>query len=163
MNERETQPGALEAEAAEVLSLANLAAATRSRLNADAGRLSEHEYLALKTLTVEESLSVGEIQQRIGVLPAQMSRILKSLENRGSEPSCIARKINLLDRRRVDVCLTESGRRIFADYHKARIGIIHDFLANLDEPDRVIFMKSMRLFRSYIDRRLSELSSRKES
>src|SRR5579884_3878243 len=50
-----------------------------------ANELSESQYLTLDTLvrstTTQQVLTVGELQRSIGVLPAQMSRIIRSLES----------------------------------------------------------------------------------
>jgi len=47
--------------------------------------LSESEFLALDALEDVESMSVGQLRKRVGVLPAQMSRVLKALEQRYDE------------------------------------------------------------------------------
>src|SRR5207248_7975145 len=46
------------------------------------GELKEVEFLTLALLHQHETMIVGDIQRQLGVLPAQMSRIIRSLENR---------------------------------------------------------------------------------
>src|SRR5262245_25850163 len=65
--------------------------------------LKEVEFLTLSLLQHRVSMIVGEIQRMLGVLPAQMSRIIRSLEDR-DEPLIICR-INPRDKRKIDVCL----------------------------------------------------------
>ena len=47
-----------------------------------AGDLKEVEFLTLSLLQENGILIVGDIQRMLGVLPAQMSRVIRSLENR---------------------------------------------------------------------------------
>src|SRR5262249_31073412 len=46
------------------------------------GDLKEIEFLTLSLLHKREKLIVGDIQRQLGVLPAQMSRIIRALETR---------------------------------------------------------------------------------
>ena len=69
--------------------------------------LKEVEFLTLAILHDRGTAIVGDIQRMLGILPAQMSRVIRSLENR-PEP-LIACRINPRDKRKIDVCLTESG------------------------------------------------------
>src|SRR5205807_6176815 len=74
-----------------------------------AGGLKEVEFLTLAILHEHGSMIVGDIQRFLGVLPAQMSRIIRSLENR--DRPLIACQINPQDKRKVDVCLTAWGEK----------------------------------------------------
>src|SRR5438093_10901126 len=64
-----------------------------------AGALKELEFLALSILQGRPSMIVGDIQRLLGVLPAQMSRIIRSLEAR--EPALIRCQINAHDKRKI--------------------------------------------------------------
>ena len=46
------------------------------------GELKEVEFLTLALLQANSTMIVGDIQRVLGVLPAQMSRVIRSLENR---------------------------------------------------------------------------------
>src|SRR5947209_6653659 len=69
--------------------------------------LKELEFHTLAILQERGTMIVGDIQRLLGVLPAQMSRVIRGLENR-AEP-LIACRINPHDKRKIDVQLTESG------------------------------------------------------
>jgi DNA-binding MarR family transcriptional regulator len=97
------------------------------------GDLKELEYLTLSLLRQHQSMIVGDIQRLLGVLPAQMSRIIRSLEAR--ERPLIACQINPHDKRKIDVCLTPAGDKALQDYRAARIRGIVDVLAKLPEDD----------------------------
>jgi DNA-binding MarR family transcriptional regulator len=97
------------------------------------GDLKEVEYLTLALLHQNQSMIVGEIQRLLGVLPAQMSRIIRSLEDR--ERPLIGCRINPSDKRKIDVCLTPAGDRALQDYRMPRIRGIADLLARLSEDD----------------------------
>lgn len=93
--------------------------------------LKQIEYLTLAILQDRGTMIVGDIQRLLGVLPAQMSRIIRSLESR--EPSLIACQINLQDKRKVDVCLAAAGEKALQDYQSTHVGRIADSLRELPE------------------------------
>lgn len=97
------------------------------------GDLKEVEFLTLSLLHRHETLIVGDIQRQLGVLPAQMSRIIRSLETR--DRPLIACRINPNDKRKIDVALTPEGITAFQDYQSARIGSIHSLLGKLADED----------------------------
>jgi DNA-binding MarR family transcriptional regulator len=97
------------------------------------GDLKEVEFLTLSILRNQETLIVGDIQRMLGVLPAQMSRIIRSLETR--EQPLIACRINPQDKRKIDVALTTAGRIAFQEYQTSRISSIALLLAKMSEDD----------------------------
>jgi DNA-binding MarR family transcriptional regulator len=97
------------------------------------GDLKEVEFLTLSILCHHDMLIVGEIQRMLGVLPAQMSRIIRSLETR--EQPLIACRINPQDKRKIDVALTEPGRQACQEYQTSRIASITQFLSKMSEDD----------------------------
>lgn len=97
------------------------------------GDLKEVEFLTLSLLHHHESLIVGDIQRQLGVLPAQMSRIIRSLENR--ERPLITCRINPHDKRKIDVTLTPEGMAAFQDHQSVRIGSICNLLSKLCDDD----------------------------
>jgi DNA-binding MarR family transcriptional regulator len=116
--------------------------AARSQ-NAD--ELSEPQYLAIETLahaaeSGSNTLTVGEIQRSIGVLPAQMSRIMRSLESGFAKP-LVRCELNQSDKRKIDVKLTAEGRRYYEDFRHARLSKTVDILQQLSERDRSEFVR----------------------
>ena len=97
------------------------------------GDLKEIEFLTLTILSNHGTMIVGDIQRLLGVLPAQMSRIIRSLENR--ERPLIECHINSRDKRKIDVCLTAAGDKALADYRECRVRAISDLLGKLPEDD----------------------------
>jgi DNA-binding MarR family transcriptional regulator len=98
-----------------------------------AGDLKEVEFLTLSILHRHETLIVGEIQRLLGVLPAQMSRIIRALEMR--DRPLIACRINPQDKRKIDVALTPDGAAAFQEYQTARVHSIAALLGRLPEED----------------------------
>ena len=111
--------------------------------------LGESEFLALDLLTKTESMNVGELQRGVGVLPAQMSRIIRSLEGKGDQPM-VTCTLNPDDKRKIDVSITEAGRKAHQGYQKAKLASAMGILAGLDERDRNEFMRILRLIRTKI-------------
>jgi DNA-binding MarR family transcriptional regulator len=109
--------------------------------------LSETEFLALDMLAkAGRSYTVGEIQRQVGVLPAQMSRIIRSLERKGAKP-LVQCRINPTDKRKIDVELTAAGREAHRLYREVKLGAIQKSLEVLAERDREEFMRLLRLIR----------------
>lgn len=66
------------------------------------------EYGVLRYLLyVQDNVSAGRLTEQLHVVPGRMTDILKSLENKGF----ISRCRNEEDRRKVNVCITEKGRK----------------------------------------------------
>jgi DNA-binding MarR family transcriptional regulator len=97
------------------------------------GDLKEIEFLTLSLLHERGSMIVGNIQRLLGVLPAQMSRIIRSLESR--DRPLISCRINPQDKRKIDVVLTAAGEKALNEYQGQRIRGIADVLRQLSEED----------------------------
>lgn len=108
--------------------------------------ITETEFLTLDLLSKHEPLSVGEIQRQIGVLPAQMSRIIRSLEKKGDHPQIVC-KINPDDKRKIDVELTPAGRKSYEHYRQVKLGSIERMLRGLNDHDRQELLRILRLVR----------------
>lgn len=98
------------------------------------GDLKELEFLTLSILHAQGTMIVGDIQRILGILPAQMSRVIRSLE--GRDRPYIHCRINLRDKRKVDVALTAPGERALEDYQTTRVGRLAQFLTNLVDEEQ---------------------------
>ena len=114
------------------------------------GDLKEVEFLTLTLLQDHGTMIVGDIQRQLGVLPAQMSRIIRSLENR--DRPLIACRINPRDKRKIDVCLTEAGERSLGEYQELRVNRIVGLLRDLPEEDQEDFTRLVDKLRGLLDR-----------
>ena len=109
--------------------------------------LTETECLALDIIAKSEQLlTVGKIQRQIGVLPAQMSRVIRSLESKAGKP-LVACNINAEDKRKIDVELTPAGSAAYQAYRQMKLGSIQKMLENLSEHDRSEFVRILRQIR----------------
>lgn len=97
------------------------------------GDLKESEFLTLLILHRSRTLIVGDIQRMLGVLPAQMSRVIRALEDR--DRPLIACRINPRDKRKIDVSLTPAGIRAFHEYQSARVSAVSRALSRLADDD----------------------------
>jgi DNA-binding MarR family transcriptional regulator len=98
------------------------------------GDLKEVEYLTLTILQDHGTMIVGDIQRQLGILPAQMSRVIRALEQR--ERPLISCRINPNDKRKIDVCITSAGEKALLDYRAVRVSRIGELLRNLSEEDQ---------------------------
>jgi DNA-binding MarR family transcriptional regulator len=112
----------------------------RSKQSQEA-ELSESQYLAVDLLARSAgTMTVGEIQRGIGVLPAQMSRIMRSLET-GFEKPLIRCELNQTDKRKIDVKLTADGHRAYDEFREARLSKTVTILKQLSDKDRMEFVR----------------------
>lgn len=106
--------------------------------------ITETEFLALDMLSKSQStLNVGDIQKQIGVLPAQMSRIIRALETKGDQP-LIHCEINPQDKRKIDVSLTDAGQKAHQAYREMKLSGIQNMLNDLSEEDRRELIRILR-------------------
>ena len=129
----------------EIFEISKAVWAAQSRAKADEeSDISETEFLALDFLARNDPpLCVGDIQRHVGVLPAQMSRIVRTLEQKGEKP-LIRCSINQEDKRKIDVELTDVGREAWQSYRSMKLGSIQKMLESLSENDRSDLMRILR-------------------
>lgn len=115
------------------------------------GDLKEVEFLTLSLLQEHGTMIVGDIQRILGVLPAQMSRVIRSLENR--ERPMIECRINTRDKRKIDVDLTINGEKALVDYQTKRVGRIVERLADLSDDDQDDLIRSLNKLHGLLEMR----------
>jgi DNA-binding MarR family transcriptional regulator len=118
----------------------------------DAGHLSDQEFLVLDALEQRGTTIVGDLQRYLGVLPAQMSRIIRAMESR-PEPT-IQCSINPQDKRKINVNLTDAGRKAVDGYRQVKLARIIEGLSDLAPADREEFMRILDLMREGMMRRM---------
>ena len=123
-------------------------AVTRGRRRG--GDLKEAEFLSLAILHERGTMIVGDIQRLLGVLPAQMSRIIRALEMR--EQPLIACRINPHDKRKIDVCLTPAGEKTLTEYQSQRVRGIAALLRDLPEADQADLSRVLDKLHGLLDR-----------
>jgi len=143
----------LDAMAAEIFDLYRLIAVARSRRPSGPDELSETEFITLDLLAKEQPLTIGEVQKKIGVVPAQMSRIVRALEEQGGR-GFVECSINPNDRRRVDISLTKAGEDAHHKFMAIRLGSMNEVLCVLEPDDRKNFMRIMRVLKTAFEERL---------
>jgi DNA-binding MarR family transcriptional regulator len=136
--------------AEEIFELTKISWLLRSRRRRkNAFDLTETEFLTLDLMVREPSQTVGQLRKHVGVLPAQMSRILRNLERRGDKP-LIKCAINTADRRRIDVTITEAGRKAHHAFREARVSMGAETLAHLPGNDVHEFMRILEKIRNHM-------------
>jgi DNA-binding MarR family transcriptional regulator len=114
-----------------------------------AGDLKEVEFLTLSLLQEHGIMIVGDIQRVLGVLPAQMSRVIRSLENRVRP--LIHCRINSRDKRKIDVELTTHGEKTLLEYQGKRVGRIVAQLSDLSDDDQDDLIRALNKLHSLLD------------
>ena len=114
-----------------------------------AGDLKEVEFLTLSLLQEHGIMIVGDIQRVLGILPAQMSRVIRALENR--ERPLILCRINSRDKRKIDVELTPNGEKALVEYQSKRVGRIVEQLSDLSDEDQDDLIRALNKLHSLLD------------
>jgi len=114
------------------------------------GDLKEVEFLSLAILHQHQTMIVGDIQRLLGVLPAQMSRIIRSLESR--ERPYIHCRINPTDKRKIDVCLTPAGEKALLDYQAQNVHALCGLLRHLSDEERDDLNRLLEKLQGALDR-----------
>jgi len=142
-------PSSLEQMAEEIFALTVMG--WRERISKQhSAELSESQFLTVDTLVhAADTLTVGDIQRAIGVLPAQMSRIIRSLES-GFDKALIRCELNRTDKRKIDVKLLPEGRKVYDDFRRVRLSKTVEILKNLPEQDRREFVRICGLIREVV-------------
>lgn len=115
-----------------------------------AGDLKEVEFLTLTLLQSHGTMIVGDIQRLLGILPAQMSRVIRSLENR--ERPLIQCGINARDKRKIDVCLTSHGEKVLLEYQDSRVGRIVQRIKDTTGDEQADMLRVLNKLRGLLDR-----------
>jgi DNA-binding MarR family transcriptional regulator len=115
-----------------------------------AGDLKEPEFLTLVVLQSHQPIIVGDIQRLLGVLPAQMSRIIRSLE--GRERPLISCHINPQDKRKINVSLTPAGEKALLAYQEERVGRLIERLRSLPEDEQEDLVRLVQKLNALLDR-----------
>lgn len=113
--------------------------------------LSESEFLTLDALEDVDSLSVGQLRRCVGVLPSQMSRIIKALEHRYDEKLVVC-SINAKDKRKIDVATTARGRRAVEAYRRAKILATVGALRSLSDRDLSALLRILNQIQEAFER-----------
>ena len=95
--------------------------------------MTERELLSLALLRDRGTLTVGEIHRRLGIAPAQMSRVLHRLESR-TRPH-VVRQFHPQDKRRVNIDLSPAGRKTLLECQARRAKALAPLLSGLSEED----------------------------
>ena len=114
------------------------------------GDLKEIEYLTLAILQDRGTMIVGDIQRLLGVLPAQMSRVIRSLEAR--QWPLIGCRINPNDKRKIDVGLTEAGEKALLEYQGVHVRRIAELLHDMTEEDQESLVHLLEKVRTLLER-----------
>ena len=139
--------------ASEIFDLYRAVALVRAKQPTGDTPISETEYLVLDVVSKEQPITIGDVQKRIGVLPAQMSRIVRAMETQGGR-GLVACAINAEDRRRIDLTLTDEGAEALDAYRTARMRSMHHILQILPPDDRLNLMRIVHTLTEAINTQL---------
>ncbi|MCI1666133.1 MAG: MarR family transcriptional regulator [Atopobiaceae bacterium] len=100
-------------------------------------------------LATDEPTSPTEIAQRLALTTARIANTLNCLERKG----LIKRTPDAVDRRRVQVTLTDEGRSFMVAGRKRALEDIQDLLDDLGEPDASEYVRIMGRIEALIAKR----------
>ncbi|KAA8922448.1 MarR family winged helix-turn-helix transcriptional regulator [Thermoplasma sp.] len=100
----------------------------------------------------EENSSVNRLAEMNFVTPAWITGVLDDLENRGY----IMRARNAVDRRVVNVEITERGREVLAESHRIYINFLRESLSNFTDDEIEEFTKLLKKMEETLNRSTPE-------
>ena len=141
---------ALDRMAEEIFELSKLGWLLRThRRRRHSDDLTETEFLTLDLLVNERTRTVGQLRKGLGILPAQMSRVLRGLERR-PDKALIKCTINPRDRRKIDVVISDAGRKAHRLFRQARLSTAAETLSQLPQRDQREFMRILEKIRALL-------------
>ncbi len=140
--QQENDQNSIDAMAGEIFALTIVAWKERLKTRrGQAEELSEAQFLTLETLVQSpQNQTVGDILRAIAVAPAQMSRLIRTLEEDFEQP-LVTCELNRNDRRKIDVAITPHGRKVYQEFRDSRLARTRELLAGLSETDRHDFIR----------------------
>ena len=106
---------------------------------------TEPEFATLDTLVQCGLCTVGKLQKALDVQPAQMSRIIRSLESKGDKP-LVECQLNPEDKRKINVSITRPGQTAHKEYHARRLKANKEIVAGLSEDEQKELAKLLNRF-----------------
>ena len=106
--------------------------------------VSESEFLSLDALQTHGPMTVGDLQRRVQVLPAQMSRIIRNLETKYDE-ALVNCAINAEDKRKINVQITSRGAEAADQFRHNKIEQTANSLRVLSDDDLRQLLRIVRL------------------
>ena len=87
-----------------------------------------------------DSVTSGDLSESLSVSTGRVATALKGLEKKGF----IIRRTDLSDKRRVNVLITEAGRKLVLDKHQLGIERMVKALQKLDEEEAIEFVRLVK-------------------
>lgn len=106
--------------------------------------LSMQQFRALGIVRRHPGASLSQVAERLGLTVASSSRLVESLAKAGF----MSRIDSPLDRRRVELRVTDSGERALEMARSAALGRLAEMLAALDEAERSGLERAMQTLRA---------------
>ncbi|MDQ0493095.1 MULTISPECIES: MarR family winged helix-turn-helix transcriptional regulator [Paenibacillus] len=89
----------------------------------------------------EDGVTSGRLSEYLSVSTGRVATALKSLEKKG----LVVRRTDVTDKRKVIVCITDSGKQFMIDKYNEGIAWTESILRKLDEQDAKEFIRLIKL------------------
>jgi DNA-binding MarR family transcriptional regulator len=142
----ETRLNLTDAELAARLRLVVMRLARRLRQQAPVG-VTPSQLSVLSTLSEKGPMTLGALAEAERVRPPTMTRIVMALE----EDNLVERDHDTIDRRRVNVLLTETGRRLVASNRTRKTAYLADRLRDLPAEDRATLQRAEEVLEQILE------------
>ncbi|WOF23525.1 MarR family transcriptional regulator [Microbacterium betulae] len=110
--------------------------------------MTDGQFAVLVALTVHGPHTLSALADREGITAPSMNRTVNGLEELGH----LTRRENDVDRRKVSIDITESGRAIVEETVRRRDEWLAKVLAGLDADDRVTMRRAAEIIMREIER-----------
>ncbi|MBD7957646.1 MarR family transcriptional regulator [Microbacterium sp. Sa4CUA7] len=131
------------ATAASDLRMATFRLARRLRAQRAVDAMSDAQFAVLAALTVHGGHTPGELADRERVSAPSMNRTVNCLEESGY----ITRTPDAVDRRKVNIALTDEGRAVVEETTRRRDSWLEGALASLTDAERAVLAQAAEVMR----------------
>ena len=100
----------------------------------------------MTVLREENTLHVAEIGERLAIAKAQMTHLIDKLV----ELEMVERKVDVADRRTINITLTDKGRRFLEKHEKIIFNAVGEYISDLKENELETLSTSLRNLRDIL-------------
>jgi len=101
--------------------------------------LTSVEFRCLRLFGLNEPMNNKSIAEKMNLSPSRLTRIIDGLVNKGY----VVRNINKIDRRNMQLDLSEKGKQLVGQLNKAYVEVHKEILENIDESQHQPLLNAM--------------------
>jgi len=110
--------------------------------------ITPHHFEIIRLLEAEGTLHVAEIGERLQIAKAQMTKLIDKL----ADLNMVERKMDVADRRTINITLTGQGRTVLEEHQKSVMSAIRETISRLTDKELEDLSDSLRKLRDILSK-----------